>query len=167
MNLYFLRHGLAEARTAANLRTDARRPLTAKGVKRMRKIARAIKAMDLSFDLILSSPYVRAQQTAEIVAAELNAHKRVRLADELGASAHPKDTLASLAHLRPAPKDLLLVGHEPHLSSLISVLLSGSSAIETDLKKGGLCKLSLGSVKPPQRATLEWLLTPKQMTLMA
>ena len=167
MNIYILRHGIAAKRGASNLQTDRRRPLTDEGEKKMRKIAKAMKAMELSFDLILSSPFLRAKQTAEIVTEAFKANKRLEFADELAVGANPKALLARLDRQRPRPRDVLVVGHEPYLSSLISTLLSGSPQLRIELKKGGLAKLSVTSLKASRQATLEWLLTPKQMGLMA
>ena len=167
MNLYILRHGLAAQRSASHLQTDRRRPLTDEGEKKIRKIVRAMKAMELSFDLILTSPFLRAQQTAAIVADVMKARKRLEPADELAVGASPKDLLARLDTRQPHPENVLLVGHEPYLSSLMSVLLAGTPAIKMELKKGGMAKLAVTSLKPGRHATLEWFLTPKQMTLMA
>lgn len=166
MNLYILRHGLAAEPGTPGLASDRQRPLTAKGEKRMRKIARAMKAMELSFDLILSSPLLRAQQTAEIVAEEFKAHKRLELAEALAAEASPKALLEQLDRRHYLPENILLIGHEPFLSSLVSLLLAGRPAVHVELKKGGLGKLALTSLKPGRHATLEWLLTPRQMVLM-
>ncbi len=72
-----------------------------------------------------------------------------------------------LAHLKPSPDDVLLVGHEPYLSDLISLLLSGESGLAIVMKKAGFCKLSIGQLCFGRCATLEWLVTPKLMALMA
>ena len=69
--------------------------------------------------------------------------------------------------LKPLPDRVLLVGHEPNLSELISLLVSGDASLNLAMKKGGLCKLSAEALSPRRCATLEWLLTPKQMGLMA
>ena len=71
MMLYLMRHGLAVEPGSPGFKMDADRALTHKGRRQLRKIARAMKGMELEFDLILSSPFVRARQTAEIVAATL------------------------------------------------------------------------------------------------
>lgn len=166
MDLYIMRHGIAAARGAPDLATDRQRSLTEEGRTKLRKITRAMKAMELSFDLILSSPYLRAKQTAEIVAGELKARKRLELADELAPGTSPKLFLERLRRSQMLPESVLVVGHEPHLSSLISLLLSGSPTLQIELKKGGLCKLAVPALKTERRATLEWLLTPKQMAAM-
>lgn len=167
MNLYILRHGLAGQPGAHGMAKDADRPLTAEGKQKLRKIAAAMKALDLSFDLILSSPYARARETADIVAAAFNARKELECSDTLTPSGSPRELIRLLNHRKPQPESLLLVGHEPYLSTLISLLVAGVGDLSIVLKKGGLCKLAAESLRPGRCATLEWLLTPKQMLLMA
>ena len=166
MNLYLLRHGLAADLGSSGLSKDAERPLTPEGERKLGQIAKAMQAIELSFDLILSSPYVRARQTAEIVAAALKASKALELTDSLTPAGSMKKLVELLNHLHPAPESVLLVGHEPHLSGLISLLVTGDKASAVVMKKGGLCKLSTNSLKAGRCAALEWLLTPKQMALM-
>ncbi|HWW03624.1 MAG TPA: phosphohistidine phosphatase SixA [Candidatus Acidoferrum sp.] len=166
MNLYLLRHGLAVEPGTHGFAKDADRPLIPKGERKLWKIAEAIEAMAISFDLILSSPYVRARQTAEIIAEALNARKKVEFSDALVPAGSVKRLIESLNHLQPARENVLLVGHEPYLSELISLLVSGRVGFAVVMKKGGLCKLSAQSLHAGPCAALEWLLTPKQMALM-
>lgn len=72
-----------------------------------------------------------------------------------------------LDRLQPTPESVLLVGHEPFLSGLVSLLVAGNEGFCVVMKKGGLCKLAIDSLKHGRCAVLEWLLTPKQMGLMA
>ena len=120
----------------------------------------------MSFDLILSSPYVRARQTAEIVAEAFNARKNLECTETLAPSGEPKKLLKRVANVSPAPEDVLLVGHEPYLSELVSLLVSGERGSSVVMKKGGLCKLEVNSLRAGRCASLAWLLTPKQMSLM-
>jgi phosphohistidine phosphatase len=166
MNIYVLRHGLAAKGPALGPKADPMRPLTPKGRKKMDKIAEAMQEMELSFDMILSSPCLRARQTAEIVAAAFQACKRLEFARELAPEAGPEALLARLSRQHLLPENLLLVGHEPHLSGFISLLLTGAPRLQVQLKKGGLCKLAIPSFKGGRRAALEWLLTPKMMLAM-
>jgi phosphohistidine phosphatase len=167
MDLYILRHGIAVEPGTPGYARDAERPLTPEGERKLRQIADAMKALDLSFDLILSSPYVRARQTAEIVAAALGMRKRLELSDTLTPSGSIKKLVGLLNRMEPSPESVLLVGHEPYLSELISCLVSGKETFAVVMKKGGLCKLTTESLKPGRCAALQWLLTPKQMALMA
>jgi phosphohistidine phosphatase SixA len=72
-----------------------------------------------------------------------------------------------LNELKPAPENILLAGHEPYLSRLISLLVTGDTQLQMDFKKGGLCKLEVEKLRFGSCATLAWLLTPKQMKLMS
>ena len=167
MNLYLLRHGLAVEPGSADYTRDADRPLTPKGERKLWRVAEAMNALGLSFDRIVSSPYVRARQTAELVAQAVGLRKRLEFTDALLPGASPTSVVAWLKRLEPAPDDVLLVGHEPGLSALVSLLVAGDASLALDLKKGGLCKLSAESLAARRPAVLEWLLTPKQMQLMA
>ncbi len=122
--------------------------------------------MKLNFNLILSSPFARARQTAEIVADKLDLKKKLKFSDELQPSGNAKKLFRQLADLKPAPESILLVGHEPYLSRLISLLISGDENVAADFKKGGLCKLEVKKLRTGKCATLAWLLTPKQMKLI-
>jgi phosphohistidine phosphatase len=167
MNLYILRHGLAVEHGAPGYAKDADRPLTPKGERKLGRIADAMEAFELSFDLILSSPYTRARQTAEIVADALGLRKKLELHDELTPEGSFNKLIESITRRKSAPENVLLVGHEPYLSELISTLVAGDASMRITMKKGGLCKLSSENLKPGRCAGLEWLLTPKQMCLMS
>ena len=167
MNLYILRHGIAVERGEAGFKTDADRPLLPKGRRQLRQIASAMQNMGLDFDLVLSSPFLRARQTAEIVAPSFKAKKRLAFSDELTPDGDPKVLIRQLNDLAPAPENVLLVGHEPYLSRLVGLLISGGETAGLELKKGGLCKLEAEALRSGRCAMLTWLLTPKQMKLMS
>ncbi|HME99561.1 MAG TPA: phosphohistidine phosphatase SixA [Terriglobia bacterium] len=162
MEIYVLRHGIAVNRGTPGYKKDSDRPLTPEGEEKLHQIAKAMLAMELKFDLILSSPYLRSKQTAQLVAAELD--EEITLTDLLTPDGNPLELIRELNDEKP--QSVLLVGHEPYLSGLISVLVTGESKAAIELKKGGLCKLSADRVAFGQCATLNWLLTPKQMRLM-
>ena len=167
MNLFILRHGIAVDRDPVSFPDDSRRPLTLKGEDRIRGICEAMKALELSFEHLLSSPYRRASQTAEIVATELGLKKALEFRDDLTPEGDSKALVRHLSKLEPTPENVLLVGHEPYLSGLISQLISGEIAAAIDLKKGGLAKLEIETqLRLGPCAKLAWLLTPKQMALM-
>jgi len=166
MNLFILRHGIAVEPGTAGYDDDSQRPLLPKGARRLRRAAAAIEKMELSFDLVLSSPFLRARQTAEIVVKELKLKKQLRFSDALVPDGDFQALIGELNRLKPAPANLLLVGHEPHLSRFISLLVSGSAQAAIEMKKGGLCKLEVETLLVGQCAKLAWLLTPSQMELM-
>ncbi|HUC86231.1 MAG TPA: phosphohistidine phosphatase SixA [Candidatus Acidoferrales bacterium] len=165
MELHLLRHGLAVERGQRGFEDDSARPLTAKGRRQLRKSTAAIKKLAGRFDLVLSSPYLRARQTAEIVARELNIKKRLKFSKALAPGGSATVLVRQLGREKPAPEKVLLVGHEPDLSRLISLLTSGTREMQLDLKKGGLCKLEAVQLRAGKSATLIWLLTPKQLKM--
>jgi len=167
MNLYILRHGIAVEPGSPGYATDADRQLLPKGKRKLRQIAKGMAALELRFDLILSSPYRRASQTAELIASSIKPRKQVEFSENLTPGGSPRKVIEELTHLHPLPENVLLVGHEPYLSDLISLLISGESGLPITMKKAGLCKLSAEKLSFGRCATLEWLVTPKQMALMA
>jgi phosphohistidine phosphatase len=158
MDLYVLRHGIAEERKAGV--PDRGRMLTPRGVRRMRKIASALSSMEVRVERILTSPYERAQGTAAIVRKALGAP--VTVLTHLRPNGDPRRVIERLHTLRGEAENLMIIGHEPMLSRIVSVLLTGSAtAAAVPLKKGGLCKLTVGDPRYGQCASLEWLLTPR------
>lgn len=151
----------------AGSETDADRPLIPQGERRLRAAAAAMKKMELSFDLILSSPFLRARQTAEIIARKLKLKTRLEISDALAPGGDTRTLLRQLNEQKPAPENVLLVGHEPYLSRLIGLLTSNSTDATVEIKKGGLGRLEIGELRPGRCAKLVWLLTPSQMELMA
>jgi len=145
---------------------DFARPLTPKGRRQLRKTAAAVGKLSRDFDLILASPLLRAKQTAEIVAAELKLKKRLKYSNALAPGGLPAVLLRQLGRVKPAPEKILLVGHEPDLSRLISVLVTGSLRLQLAFKKGGLCKLEVETLRAGPCAALAWLLTPRQLKLL-
>jgi phosphohistidine phosphatase len=163
MDLYLLRHAIAEERSGSQPGGDSQRRLTNHGARKMHRVAKGMKALELEFDLILSSPYLRAKETAEIVAKVFDQDKVLQLAPALTPDGNPRDLIEDLIRDHPRRKHILVVGHEPYLSSLISLLLSGKTDMSITLKKGGLCRLTVEKLHYGRCATLEWLLTPGQM----
>jgi len=138
--------------------------LTVAGQKKMRRSVKGMQALDLKFDAIISSPYMRARQTAEIVAQVYKLKiKTIYLTNNLLPPASIEELLHEVNTHFPKSKNILLVGHEPHLTEMICSLLKCPTPLNIDLKKGGLCALSLQQ----KDATLNWLLTPLQLVLLA
>jgi phosphohistidine phosphatase len=162
MNLYFLRHGKAHAR-GPKWRPDAKRPLTNEGEKKTIEVARGMKRLGLSFDLILSSPYERALRTAQIV-VEVYKVRKLFPTNNLAANADSHAIIAEINDNFSTLKDIIVVGHEPFLSGLISLLLTGDGAMKIDFKKAGLCKLKIEELRFGKCARLDWLLTPRQLS---
>lgn len=167
MDLYLLRHAIAGERGSGGYSSDHERPLTPKGRKKMRRIAEGMLAMDLSFDQIISSPFTRARQTAEIVARVFECEELVTFSKHLEVGGNPSLLVREIQQWYSTCESIILVGHEPYLSTFVSRLISGSDDLRVTMKKGGLCKLSLPSLHYSKCATLEWLLTPAQLVRMS
>jgi phosphohistidine phosphatase len=164
MNLYILRHAIAEEIDTKRFSNDSERPLTSEGKRKMMSVAKGMKALDLSFDVIVSSPFVRAKQTAEIVTQVFKAKRKLKLSPNLAVGGDPEDLIEELKLDLDSIENVLLVGHEPYLSQLISLLLTGDSSLSLEMKKAGLCKLYIDVLQYGHCATLEWLMTPGQLS---
>lgn len=150
MKLYLLRHGIAADHGPDG--TDASRPLTSEGMDKMRRSARGMQRLDMKLDMLLSSPLVRARQTAEIVGRVLACD--MQIADELA----PGCDAAGLIELlrQQAAERVMVVGHEPDFSEMVGALTGGS---RVEMKKGALARVNLHSLTIGN-GTLMWLLQP-------
>ena len=167
MELYFLRHGLAGQYGDPKYKDDSLRPLTAEGRRKIRSSALGMKILGLRFDAVISSPYVRARQTAEITAQVFKIKtKAIYLTENLLPPASCAALLKDVQTHFPASESILFTGHEPHLTEMISSLLKSPVPLDIDFKKGGLCALSLHQPWNAGSATLNWLLTSKQLGLI-
>jgi phosphohistidine phosphatase len=159
MLLYIVRHGMAIDREDPRCPSDPERYLTPEGLKRTRQVAASLaKLLDLP-KFFLSSPYVRAFQTAEIFAEALDASKsRIERTDLLLPGAEPAAFFRELSHKKSA-ESVICFGHAPHLDELISFALGAKKDL-TGLKKSGVACIELTRVHPSV-GKLVWLLTPK------
>ncbi len=164
MDLYFLRHAKAYERSP-KFRPDSIRPLTSEGEDQIRQVARGIKELGIEFELILSSTYVRAAKTAEIFHRVVKQGK-LQLTDSLISEAESAAVIEEINEKYSKCKSIVLVGHEPHMSTLMSILLCGRPDMRIDFKKSGFCKLSVGDLRAGQCACLQWLMTPRQLASM-
>lgn len=157
MELYFVRHAIAAERVKAG--DDAARALTDDGAEKMRAGAAGLRRLGVAPDMLLSSPLVRARETADILAAALGV--AVRVADLLG----PGCDLAALTQVLTdtgAAQRVMLVGHEPDWSALIGVLTGG----RVEMKKGAACRIDLPYVAA-SAGVLIWLTPPKTLRALA
>jgi len=162
MQLYIVRHGIAIDREDPKSPSDPERYLTQEGLKKTREVARGVAALGVSPELFLSSPYVRALQTAEIFASELKfAKSKIRQTEMLLPGSQPTAFFRELSRLAKSLESTACFGHAPHLDELIAFAL-GSKKDLTELKKGGVACLELTRVSPPTGALL-WLGTPKML----
>lgn len=152
MNLYLIRHGVAEDIA----RTDGERRLTKEGLKEVQKIAREVNERSKKPDRLFSSPLVRAQQTAEPFSERWKL--KVELVDWLTPGASPSEVLKALE--KNGPSSFALVGHMPNLGLVLSSLVWGLPPREIVLPKGGVAYLKT-KVWEPGEAKLKWMLSPE------
>jgi phosphohistidine phosphatase len=164
MELLLLRHGPAGDKAAwkAAGKPDHERPLTSKGAKKTRKAVAGLASAIAGLDAVVTSPLVRARQTAEILRQAYRSAAALEL-HELSPGT-PAEALAS--RLRGLGKErVALVGHEPDLGAFAGWLL-GCPELKLELKKAGACLLSLDEPKAGA-AALRWLLKPSQLRALA
>jgi phosphohistidine phosphatase len=159
MELYIVRHGIAIDRDDPKCPPDPERYLTEEGIKKTKEVAKGVAALGVEADLLLSSPYVRAMQTAEIFATALGyAKQKIRKTDLLLLGAEPSALFRELAKEKQSGS-VYLFGHAPQIDALIAAAF-GSKRSLTSLKKAGVAAISLKRLSPPS-AELVWLATPK------
>lgn len=163
MELYILRHGEAGKRLAAGSK-DSERGLTVTGEQEVREIAGALAELGVKPDFVASSPLARARQTAEIVVKKLKVKKgNFELWDELKPEGSRLELYSKLARFK-ADDSVMIVGHEPYLSSLVRDLaFDGQGSARIVLKKAGLVKVGVTALKPKAKGELRWLLTPRHL----
>jgi phosphohistidine phosphatase len=163
MQLLVIRHAIAEDRDAfaSSGRDDSERPLTPAGHDKMRGAAAGLRRIVSKVDLLASSPYVRAMQTAELV-AEAYAIETIKTVDALVPDVPLKRFLSWLE--RKASVDVVaVVGHEPHLGELVTWLMSGLPESRVEMKKGGAALLEFHGQPGAGVGVLHWLLTSGQL----
>ena len=167
MHLLIIRHAVAEDREAfgASGQDDSLRPLTKAGRKKMRVAAAGLAATAPAVDVLATSPFVRATETADIVAAAF--HRPATHTVDALTPEHPAADFVQWMHTVDGADVVAAVGHEPHLGRLVSWLVSARKQPFLELKKGGACLLALGPAPAPGSARLEWVLTAKQLRQLA
>ena len=160
MEIWLLRHAAAEERAESG--RDADRALSEDGLRRAREVARGLAELEPGIELILTSPYRRARQTAEPVARALHLNAKLRETQALEPSSDPEEILGELK-ADPAPV-ILLVGHEPHLGALLGRLVTGRTGLEIPMKKAALARLTWEGSGP---ATLRALLPARIVARLA
>ncbi len=163
MRLYLMRHAIAVDHGTPGYAQDRLRPLTEEGRTQARKVAAGLKRLKIEPDLIVTSPYVRAVQTAQEVARILQFKEPVQECDALRAEVYPAETSRALNRFS-GYEQLLLIGHEPHMSSWLAELVAAPSGLHCVFKKAGVARVDLTDVPPPRGSgILKWLMTPKQL----
>jgi len=158
--LYVVRHGIAEADAPKG--GDRARRLTPSGRAKVRRIGRGLRRLKVKADVLLTSPLPRASETAALLAEEHGALPAPTTLAALATGSAPLETLRALGRYAQRGS-LMIIGHEPGLSQLVSVLLTGSpDGVAIELRKGACAALELDRLAP-RRATLLWLHTPRAL----
>ena len=164
MEIYILRHGIAVPRGTPGYPDDDR-PLTEYGIEKMKAGAKGIARVVGGFDVIISSPLLRALDTAKITAKAAGFKDEIVVTDVL----LPGTSMRSLFKFVDGYQDkekVLLVGHEPQLGSIASKLIGAAGSV-IEFKKGGICRIDISGLTTGEKGILVWSLTPKQLRLIA
>jgi phosphohistidine phosphatase len=158
--LYLIRHAIAAER-GPNYPDDHKRPLTNEGISRFKQVVEGLKDFDVTLDLVLTSPLVRASQTAELLVARIGGKPRLDTLDALSPGGRMATVLEAIAKHSRRVGHIGLVGHEPDLGELAARLLRARGTIE--FKKGAVACLELDGAMPNGPGTLRWLLPPRAL----
>jgi phosphohistidine phosphatase len=165
MELLLVRHAIAFVRDRLRWPDDALRPLTPRGLLRMRRAAAVLRRLDIPPARVLASPLVRARQTAELLASEA----RWPEAALLNALA-PGKSVRPLFRLLAAHKveSLAVVGHEPELGHLLAYCVCGESGtVQVEFRKGGIACVVFGGAMRPGAGQLRWIVPPRMLRALA
>lgn len=167
MKLYLVRHATAVEGIGGAIQNDAQRPLTEEGRREAKTVAGAVKALRVQPSAFISSPLVRARQTATIFQGVLAGDVEVHITDTLapGGSAHE---LFKYLRQWQNDKEIFLFGHEPSIGRLAGQLIAGS--VETPdipFKKAAVCRIDIYDLASAPMGTLKWFITPKIAALMS
>ena len=160
MELYILRHGDAVDRVTGGYARDEERPLTEQGREEASLAGRALSALGARPDLLLTSPLVRARQTAELAAEALRPRRGPLESAALAPGGSSEAVLAALRETGGA-RAALLVGHMPDLGELVGWLVWGQPDLAVPLRTGGVCRVDLPDQPAPGTGDLRWLLPPR------
>jgi phosphohistidine phosphatase len=157
--LYLIRHGVAAER-GESYPDDTKRPLTNQGVQKLRKEARALITLDVTFDVVLTSPLVRTRQTAEIIAAVFRTQPTIVNVPALAPGGTHNAIIEELSKQQRKHK-IAMVGHEPGIGELAARLIGVRRPLE--FKKGAICRIDVAALPPTGPGQLRWFLTPRIM----
>ena len=156
MQIYLLRHGIAE--DARPGQADSERALTGEGREKLRRVLKRARLAGAAPDLILSSPYRRALETADVAIELLGYEGKVVRTRALVPEASPFDTWEEIRS-RKGEESILLASHEPLMSSMVAFLLD-SPAMQVDMKKAALVRVDCDRFGPEPCGVLKWMMTP-------
>ena len=164
VRLYLVRHAIAFERDDKKWPDDDKRPLTHKGSARMREIVDGLVELDVELDLVITSPLVRAQQTADLLIAGWPDPPALTVSDALSTSGTPTDVAGALSR-HTKLKNIALVGHEPGLGDLAAFLIGAKAPLA--FKKGGVACIEMPTLPVVGPGQLIWHATPKMLRGLA
>lgn len=159
MDVYILRHGKA-GKWVDDSGDDRERPLTPKGRRDIRRISRRIAKTGVELEWIASSPVTRAIETADIVAEEFGVQEIPEIWETLDIGREPEVVIEEISQ-KDSDSSGMIVGHEPQLTEIISLLVITGGSVRVALAKGGIAKIAEVYFNPEPLGTLEWLISPK------
>ncbi len=164
MDLLILRHGEAGRHSLSP--GDSKRQLTSEGRQEIVDLSAGLQSLKIKLDYVLTSPLLRAKQTAEVVAKSLKYKDKIEELDSLKPEGSRLEFYDILSKLK-RDSVVLVVGHEPYLSEMISEAISSQSDCRIRLKKAGLARIKVISILPKIKGELRWLLAPKHLNKIA
>lgn len=167
MKLLVVRHGAAmdKVEFARTGESDDLRPLTDEGKDEMKSVSKGLRAELEDLDTLATSPLVRARETADIIAEAYGIEPPVVERSLMPGTSF--DEFEKWCSDLGEKKVIAIVGHDPHLSSLVTWLMTGRSDPRIRLKKGGACLLTFESEPRHDSGTLKWLLSARKLRRMA
>jgi len=164
LELYLVRHAIAAER-GPKYPDDRLRPLTVAGSKKFAASVPGLVEMGVAIDFVLTSPLVRARETAQLLAAGLKPKPAITEIEALAPGGRPQAIIEAIKTHGRRHRRLALVGHEPDLGELAARLLGARGMVE--FKKGGVCLIDVDGATPGGPGTLRWMLTPKALRALA
>ena len=166
MHIYLLRHGIAAPANEDNQFSDAKRALTPEGATKMREVTAGLKKLGVTFDLVVSSPLLRAKETADIIVEGLKIKEPTREWKQLEPDGSIEELMSQLQK-HQQKGSVLLVGHQPFMGFLACYLVFGSDKVSLAFKKGGICCIRVDDLRLKSAGELVWMLPPKILRHLA
>lgn len=165
MKLYLVRHGIATNGLPEGIRSDAERPLTNEGREETKEVAQGLKRIGVKPDLFVTSPLVRARQTAKIMSDVLAGHDDLEVCPALAPGGSLSEVCNFLRKFNKA-NEIMLFGHEPDMGQLAAGLIWAGPDCQIPFKKAGVCRIDVSSLPPNSPGVLKWFVTPKIACLL-
>jgi phosphohistidine phosphatase len=162
-SLYLVRHAIAEER-GPDWPDDTKRPLTEKGIARMREAVEGFAALEAAIEIVLTSPLVRAKETADLLIEGLKPKPALAVLPSLAPGEAPAKVAEALGAYA-GKRAIALVGHEPALGELGGWLIGANAPMV--FKKGGICRIDVANLPPERYGQLVWLATPAMLRGLA